>query len=240
MKDLYVYDYAKEELDITKMVQTTGCTSNVNGNTCTRCPFATGKCISDCNYGEYVNGTTTGCTPCYASCRTCWGAYYANCYSCIKTPGTWTFDYINKCSSKCGDGIRDDEEKCEDGNTANGDGCSSTCLVESGYSCSGGYFNGKDTCTSKCGDGIVPTGGCDDGNTVSGDGCSSQCKIETGYTCTGSPSTCKPTCGDSRRVGTEACDDGNTVSNDGCSSTCTTIETGFNCTGGTRNTKDTC
>eukprot|EP00347_Sterkiella_histriomuscorum_P016413 403353278 len=240
IKDMYVYDYAKEEQDMTKMVQTTGCTNNVNGNTCTRCPYITGQCISDCNANEYVNSTTTGCTSCYASCRTCWGAYYNNCYSCVKTtPGTWVFDYVKICSSTCGDSIRDDYEKCDDGNTANGDGCSSTCLVETGFTCNGGSFSTKDTCTSKCGDGVVVSGKCDDGNTVRGNGCDAQCNIETGYTCTGAPSVCSPTCGDSRRVGTEGCDDGNTVNNDGCSSTCA-IETGFNCTNGGTNTKDTC
>lgn len=71
MRSMWEYDYAKEELDMTKMVQTTACSTNVNGNTCNRCPFETGVCISDCAFGEYVNSTTTGCTACYASCRTC-------------------------------------------------------------------------------------------------------------------------------------------------------------------------
>ena len=42
----------------------------------------------------------------------------------------------NDCSetvptpSQCGNGVIDSGESCDDGNTANGDGCSSTCLVE--------------------------------------------------------------------------------------------------------------
>jgi cysteine-rich repeat protein len=37
----------------------------------------------------------------------------------------------------CGDGIVDGTEQCDDGNTMNGDGCSSTCHIENGFLCSG-------------------------------------------------------------------------------------------------------
>ena len=37
----------------------------------------------------------------------------------------------------CGDGIVDGSEQCDDGNTARGDGCSATCTIESGWTCSG-------------------------------------------------------------------------------------------------------
>ena len=36
---------------------------------------------------------------------------------------------------KCGDGIKDQLEECDDGNSVNGDGCSSTCKIEVGYTC---------------------------------------------------------------------------------------------------------
>ena len=35
----------------------------------------------------------------------------------------------------CGDGVLDPTESCDDGNTANGDGCSDSCQVESGWVC---------------------------------------------------------------------------------------------------------
>jgi cysteine-rich repeat protein len=35
----------------------------------------------------------------------------------------------------CGDGVFDSGEECDDGNKAEGDGCSSGCLVEDGFSC---------------------------------------------------------------------------------------------------------
>ena len=91
----------------------------------------------------------------------------------------------------CGDSHIDTGESCDDGNTTNGDGCSSTCQIE------------------VCGDGIInnKTETCDDGNATSNDGCSSICQIEV--------------CGDGIiNNKTETCDDGNTVSRDGCSSTC--------------------
>jgi cysteine-rich repeat protein len=38
----------------------------------------------------------------------------------------------------CGDGIvASPAEACDDGNSVNGDGCSSTCTIEAGYQCSG-------------------------------------------------------------------------------------------------------
>ncbi|CDW82935.1 UNKNOWN [Stylonychia lemnae] len=241
IRNLYMHDYAIEELDLNRRLKTSGCTNNVNSQSCNRCPAETGQCISNCNSNQYVNSTTNGCTDCYASCRTCWAAYYDNCYSCIKSPGTWTFDYIKKCSSNCGDGIKDDYELCDDGNTKSSDGCSSTCSPETGFTCFGGSFSTADTCRPGCGNGVKSSSeGCDDGNNVSNDGCDAVCNIETGFTCTtGSPSVCTTTCGDGRRVGSEQCDDGNVVNNDGCSSTCT-INTGYNCTGGNVIFKDTC
>ncbi|MBU0975699.1 DUF4215 domain-containing protein, partial [Patescibacteria group bacterium] len=57
--------------------------------------------------------------------------------------------------------------ECDDGNTTNGDGCSSVCLIE--------------TEEPYCGDGNIDQGEqCDDGNTEDGDGCSSVCEFEEG------------------------------------------------------------
>jgi hypothetical protein len=36
---------------------------------------------------------------------------------------------------------------CDDGNTINGDGCSRTCEIETGFSCNGGSPSSKDTCS---------------------------------------------------------------------------------------------
>ncbi len=67
----------------------------------------------------------------------------------------------------CGNGILETGEECDDGNTVSGDGCSSTCQIETPPP------------PPVCGNGILETGEeCDDGNTVDGDGCSCDCKIE--------------------------------------------------------------
>ena len=117
----------------------------------------------------------------------------------------------------CGDGIVDAGEQCDDGNITNGDGCSATCTIQAGFTCTGS----PSVCTTICGDGIV--GGseqCDDGNAVNGDGCSASCTVQTGFICTGSPSVCTTICGDGIVGGSEQCDDGNVVNGDGCSNTC--------------------
>jgi cysteine-rich repeat protein len=63
----------------------------------------------------------------------------------------------------CGDSVinSNEMEECDDGNTVNGDGCSSACRIE------------------YCGDGVVNnfTESCDDGNTNDGDGCTSDCIV---------------------------------------------------------------
>ena len=93
--------------------------------------------------------------------------------------------------SVCGDGVIDAGESCDDGNTLDGDGCSSTCELES--VCGNGILEGNEVC--------------DDGNTTDGDNCSSTCDAEN-------------FCGDGVLNTSEACDDGNTTNGDGCSSTC--------------------
>lgn len=85
----------------------------------------------------------------------------------------------------CGDGaVNQASEQCDDGNTANGDGCSSTCQVE--------------TTDPVCGDGTVNQSSeqCDDGNTANGDGCSSTCQVESGT----SVGQCGDSCGGNTNV----------------------------------------
>ena len=66
-------------------------------------------------------------------------------------------------AAHCGNHVVETGEACDDGNTSNGDGCSSTCQIE----------------VPVCGNGKIETGEtCDDGNTINGDGCSSVCICE--------------------------------------------------------------
>lgn len=63
---------------------------------------------------------------------------------------------------RCGDGELDPRETCDDGNTADGDGCDGHCLKEGG----------------RCGDGVRNASEqCDDGSQTGGDGCAS-CRME--------------------------------------------------------------
>lgn len=126
--------------------------------------------------------------------------------------------------SYCGDGVVDwGAEFCDDGNTRDGDGCSSRCEVESycgnwivdlGEECDDGNSHSGDGCSALCrrehycGDGLKGAGEeCDDGYTRNFDGCSSLCRLEV-------------QCGNGRIDPGEDCDDGNTRSGDWCDSGC--------------------
>lgn len=123
-------------------------------------------------------------------------------------------------SARCGDGVRQPSEACEDGNTAAGDGCGATCVVESGWVCPAG---GGRCRAAACGDGIVAGAEqCDDGDASAQDGCDASCQLEPGFKCTTPGQACEPTtCGDKVVEGTEQCDDGNHNMGDGCSPLCT-------------------
>jgi cysteine-rich repeat protein len=128
-------------------------------------------------------------------------------------------------STACSDGVLQANESCDDGNFISGDGCSSTCGVESGWFCSGA----PSLCSAICGDGIVAgPETCEDGNANNNDGCNSTCGVELGWNCSGTPSICSVECADGIVAGSESCDDGNKVNNDGCNSTCG-VEFGWYC-----------
>jgi cysteine-rich repeat protein len=122
---------------------------------------------------------------------------------------------------RCGNGIVEPGEACDDGNTIDGDGCSSHCgpdtcgdgMIEGAEQCDDGNLDDTDDCLSSCelpvcGDGHVHAGveACDDGNQISTDDCVS-CKL--------------PRCGDGFAwMGHEQCDDGNMIDDDNCDNQC--------------------
>lgn len=127
---------------------------------------------------------------------------------------------------KCGNGVKEGTEQCDDGNNDEGDGCSEKCQSEicgnsiknKNEECDDGNNINSDLCSNqckeaKCGDGVVQPSKneeeCDDGNIAKGDGCSDNCKLEQ-------------TCGNGIKEGIEQCDDGNTNKSDGCSDKCQT------------------
>ncbi len=99
----------------------------------------------------------------------------------------------------CGNGLLEANEVCDDGNTADGDGCSADCL--SNESCGNGFLD------------AAVGEQCDDGNAISGDGCSADCL---------SNESCGNGIVDS--LAGERCDDGNNRSGDGCSADCLSNE----------------
>jgi len=55
--------------------------------------------------------------------------------TCTKEPTCRVGGKTGVCSTTCGNGNIEPGEQCDDGNGADGDGCSSTCKTESGFSC---------------------------------------------------------------------------------------------------------
>ena len=59
---------------------------------------------------------------------------------------------ISKWTLKCGNGVINSPEICDDKNNVNGDGCSSTCTIENGYECAPDTSNNSiSKWTLKCG-----------------------------------------------------------------------------------------
>ena len=151
--------------------------------------------------------------------------------------------------SRCGDGVVQAPEACDDGNAVDGDGCESTCTL----SCGNGRVDGAEQCDDAnavaadgceadctlspgCGNGTLDgQEQCDDGNNASGDGCEADCKLPA-------------RCGDGVVSGAEQCDDGNQTSGDGCEVDCTrtascgngTLEGGEECDDGNTTPGDGC
>jgi cysteine-rich repeat protein len=117
---------------------------------------------------------------------------------------------------KCGDGVKDAGELCDDGNLVNGDGCEPNCA----FSCSvdaecndNDPCNGTETCVAITGGKKCATGTSQADGTTCG----------TGKLCV--KSSCRPSfCGDGITDASkgEACDPPNTV---GCDASCKALET---------------
>ena len=171
----------------------------------------------------------------------------------VETGYYWTRDSnsnIDKWYEICGDGIRINSSSTywDDSNKIDDDGWSSSWVVESGWSWTGGSKTSADSCTEICGDGIRFNSNSrywDDKNKIDGDGWSSSWAVESGWSWTGGSKTsadsCTEICGDGIRFNSNSTywDDKNTVSGDGCSSNWT-IEVGYKCFGGNKSINDKC
>lgn len=99
---------------------------------------------------------------------------------------------------RCGDGVRDPGEECDDGRI-NSDTLADACRT--------------DCVRAHCGDGVVDSREtCDDGNDVDDDACRNDCALSS--------------CGDGTVDPGEACDDGNDANTDACLNTCAAASCG--------------
>ena len=96
---------------------------------------------SRCAVGTYFDTNHRMCLACPDGCLSC-----SNCYECKICRPEFVFDpKTSACYELCGDGRRF-IHGCDDGNNADGDGCSRDCQVEAGYTCVGGSPNNRDNC----------------------------------------------------------------------------------------------
>ena len=172
-----------------------------------------------CDDGNTANGD--GCKSDWSGVEASWvctgGSATTKDTCTFWSSGFYQNDSLNPTAwvTQCGDGLEAGTEKCDDGNTVNGDGCKSDwSSVESSWVWSGGSTTSKDTWT-------FCTSGLYQNNPLN-------------------PTVCVPHCGDSLRAGTEKCDDGNTVNSDGCKSDWSSVEASWVWEGGTTTTKDVC
>ena len=70
------------------------------------------------------------------------------------------YERLFSAPARCGDGVTDSDEQCDDGNASNWDGCTNVCQLPI------------------CGDGFVndPSEECDEGIKCTADRCTSTCK----------------------------------------------------------------
>jgi cysteine-rich repeat protein len=95
-------------------------------------------------------------------------------YTCQLVGGEYFFS--DTCTPVCGNNHTEPGEECDDGNTAEGDGCSGECVI-----------------TSVCGNAVTEWGEmCDDGNTLDGDGCSATCTFCRISQCSDPAYSCVP------------------------------------------------
>jgi cysteine-rich repeat protein len=102
---------------------------------------APGECTDTCLSLGYECGIWDICDG--LDCGNC-TVLYGSGYTCNNATG--------QCESLCGNSVIDEGEECDDGNPNNGDGCSSICLIESGFMCAGepSLCELIDSCPSYC------------------------------------------------------------------------------------------
>jgi fibro-slime domain-containing protein len=132
--------------------------------------------------------------------------------------------------SVCGDNVRAPDEECDNGpgtamnpgTPVGGDGCSTTCTVETGWACPP-----STACVPVCGDGLLR--GSEQCETAHAAACQN-CRLRPDFDCgpNGTANPCTATvCGNGNSTDPvaaaqpgEGCDDGNLIAGDGCGPSC--------------------
>lgn len=113
----------------------------------------------------------------------------------------------------CGNGIKQGDEQCDDGNDINNDSCDNFCRIPN---CGNGIIEGDEECDHptnvNCVDCKLPA--CGNNHIDAGETCDPPNNSNCNYTCKLS------VCGNSIVELGEQCDDGNANNTDGCSNTC--------------------
>lgn len=184
----------------------------------------------ECLTGLCRGSICTGCT----QANDCADGFFCLDNACVDASAL-AFSAPDSPEARCGNGVLDQEEECEDGNTQDGDDCSAECLFESGRcgdgivqralgeQCDGSAQTPEGAiCTPRCtlilrncGNGLPDPGEeCDEGNRNS-DGSGASCRRNCSVA----------RCGDAVMDPGERCDDGNRLNGDGCDRACA-IESG--------------
>jgi cysteine-rich repeat protein len=136
---------AGETCDDGNAVGGDGCSNTCHVEPGASCPAPGQPCgFAFCGNGTVETGEACDCgtDPAHlpAGCLGINGISFGNGGGCTEscTPEPRCVDAAGKtqaCTTTCGDGKVDPGEQCDDGNLTSGDGCSSKCGLESGYSC---------------------------------------------------------------------------------------------------------
>jgi fibro-slime domain-containing protein len=195
-----------------------GCSSTCFVESGWTCPMGGGICSRVCGNGVIDTGETCDDADIYSGDGCSSKCQIEPNFTC-SMPGKPCVFTPPPPPAKCGNGIVETGEGCDDGNAAGGDGCSAVCQIESGWRCP----SANDPCVaSRCGDGIVVGAEqCDDGIVDGAHGCTSTCTIVPNAVCPPGGGACIPmVCGDGKVTGTEQCDDGVNDGRHGCSQLC--------------------
>jgi cysteine-rich repeat protein len=210
-----------------------GCTVDTcEANACSNVPDD-----ASCDNGLYCDGAET-CDP-VSDCRTgspvvCSpdGDVCTDDICDEETDACYVFDPGNPGCVPCGNGFLNPGEACDDGNTADGDCCSSACGFEAaGAPCDDGQFcTVSDSCDGAGSCDSIPND-CDDGEICTDDFCNEGVDVCVNIFDGDNDPDCG-TCGNGEIDAGEDCDDGNLVDGDCCSAGCLFEAAGSSCDDG--------